>query len=338
MELNKFYCGDNLKILKDIEPESVDLIYLDPPFFTNRNFMVIKNDNEVNTFSDIFKSMEDYISFLKERVVEMHRILKPTGNFFLHCDYHANAYIRVFILDKIFKEKNFRNEIIWKRTSSNNCTKRKVSTIHDTIFYYAKNMNNTYNQEYLEICKNTRIKYNRDDGDGRGLYNLHPLYNRPRLTSLKRHKEYFKEYEAPPQGWSYNDKTLERLDADNRIFYHKKDDGSLDYNHLPQKKIYLNESKGKTLISIWDEFGCVQGFSTEYCHYPTQKPEKLLERIIKISTNEGDIVLDPFCGSGTTCVVANRMGRKWIGIDKNENAIKIAKDRIDEQPLNIFSH
>ncbi|AUI69254.1 DNA methyltransferase [Beggiatoa leptomitoformis] len=144
--MNRLILGDNLEILKSLESESVDLIYLDPPFFSNRNYEVIWGDKgEVRSFEDRWSGgVDHYIAWLKERVEEMHRILKPTGSIFLHCDDHANAYIRVLILDKVFNDSNFRSELIWKRTSSHNSAKR-FPQIHDTIYFYSKTSNYNFN-------------------------------------------------------------------------------------------------------------------------------------------------------------------------------------------------
>lgn len=138
--MNKLILGDNLEILKQLESETIDLIYLDPPFFSNRNYEVIWGDEgEVRSFVDRWSGgMDHYIAWLKERVMEMHRILKPTGSIFLHCDWHANAYIRVDILDRIFSYGNFRGEIAWQRTNAHNDAKKKLAVLKDSIFYYSK--------------------------------------------------------------------------------------------------------------------------------------------------------------------------------------------------------
>jgi DNA modification methylase len=148
--MNKLLLGDNLEILKSMDSESVDLVYLDPPFFSNRNYEVIWGDEgEVRSFQDRWSGgIDHYIAWLKERVIEMHRILKPTGSIFLHCDWHANAHIRVFVLDKVFGEQNFRNEIIWKRTNAKGLSFKRYAQNHDTIFYYSKSDKFTWVSQY----------------------------------------------------------------------------------------------------------------------------------------------------------------------------------------------
>jgi len=166
--VNKLLLGDNLEILRNLESESVDLIYLDPPFFSNRNYEVIWGDKgEVRSFQDRWAGgINHYIDWLKERVIEMHRILKPTGSLFLHCDWHANSYIRVDILDKIFGINNFRNEIIWQRANAKGLSFTRYAQNHDTIFYYSKSNNFTWfpqykahNVEYRSYALTSSIKY-----------------------------------------------------------------------------------------------------------------------------------------------------------------------------------
>jgi DNA modification methylase len=175
MPVNKLILGDNLEILKSMEADSVDLIYLDPPFFSNRNYEVIWGDaGEVRSFQDRWAGgIDHYIAWLKERVEQMYRILKPAGSIFLHCDWHANAYIRVDILDKIFDIDNFRGEIIWQRHNSHNDAKKKLAVLTDTIWYYSKSSKCIYNPIYGALTeKYTDDFYKYDDGDGKGLYQL----------------------------------------------------------------------------------------------------------------------------------------------------------------------
>jgi DNA modification methylase len=277
--MNQLILGDCLEVLKKMESESVDLIYLDPPFFSNRNYELIWGDaGEIRSFQDRWSGgIDHYIAWLKERVQEMHRVLKATGSIFLHCDWHANAYIRVYILDKIFGERNFRNDIIWyygaKATQNESVFQRK----HDIIFFYSKHENYKFKvqvQEYSETSlaeRDTRYKFK----DKEGYY---------RLTTRR-------------------DKNGEKYRA----------------------KVYLRE--GVAMTDVW-EIGIINATSKERIGYPTQKPEALLERIIRCASNEGDLVLDPFVGGGTTVVVAEKLNRQWIGIDQSVSAIKVSESRI----------
>jgi DNA modification methylase len=274
MEVNKLILGDNLEILNTIESETIDLIYLDPPFFSNRNYEVIWGDEgEVRSFQDRWSGgMEHYIGWLKERVEQMHRILKLTGSIFLHCDWHANAYIRVQILDRIFGENNFRNEIVWRYTG-NSVPKKCLPRKHDMIFWYSKSKDCQFypNKILIPYSTLTEKRYNHTDDEGK----------RYKVSALKEGK---------------------------------------------QEIVYMKE--GKYPDAVWD-IPVIRG--QESIGYPTQKPEILLQRIIEMSSNEDDIILDPFVGGGTTVAVADRMNRKWIGIDQSVQAVKVTELRLGKQ-------
>jgi DNA modification methylase len=281
MSVNKLILGDNLEILKTMDSETIDLIYLDPPFFSNRNYEVIWGDEgEVRSFQDRWAGgIEHYIAWLKERVVEMHRVLKPTGSIFLHCDWHANAYIRVDILDRIFGMENFRNEIVWCYTGPSK-TSKFFPRKHDTIFFYAKNINTA-------------------------VFNI----NQVRIPYKELHSDKGK----------------------NSLIWKNK--GVLQ--NADEKQKYLE--KGKVPEDFWTDFSSGGHISPkERIGYPTQKPEALLERIINCASNEGDLVLDPFMGGGTTIAVADKLKRKWIGIDQSVAAVKVTELRLDKQ-RDLFS-
>ncbi|MEY3219965.1 MAG: hypothetical protein RIT27_1322 [Pseudomonadota bacterium] len=334
---NRLILGDNLEILKQIESESVDLIYLDPPFFSNRNYEVIWGDaGEIRSFQDRWSGgMNHYIAWLKERVEEMHRLLKSTGSIFLHCDDHANAYIRVEILDKTFGENNFRSELIWKRTSSHNSAKR-FPQIHDTLFFYSKTENYNFNmikanysEEYSHVFKfeDNFGKYKRADLTGSGIRNglSGAIWKDYNPTEKGRHwaipNNLKNIFEIPE-----NLNLLEILDFldEKGVIIHAKNKGS-----LPSYKNYSSLSKGKIQQSIIDDIPPIKG--KEAIGYPTQKPEALLERIILCASNEDDVILDPFVGGGTTVAVADKLKRKWIGIDQSVQAIKVSEMRLQKQ-------
>jgi DNA modification methylase len=332
MEVNKLILGDNLEILKKMDSESVDLIYLDPPFFSNRNYEVIWGDEgEVRSFQDRWSGgMEHYISWLKERVEQMHRILKPTGSIFLHCDWHADAYIRVMILDRIFGYENFRNLIIWKRKNSVGQSNQKSSQFGyntDSIYFYSKSKKNIFNTIFTDSNPEYIEKFfiNKDE-DGR-IYRLATLTSpstRPNLTYE------YKGHKPPEKGWAISLEKMIEWDKKGKI--HIPD----DVNKRIQRKIYLDEIKGQLVQTLWDDIDVLSPTSKERIGYPTQKPEALLERIIKCASNEGDIVLDPFVGGGTTVAVADKLKRKWIGIDQSVQAVKVTELRLDKQ-RDLFS-
>jgi len=285
MAANRLILGDNLEILKEMEADTIDLIYLDPPFFSNRNYEAIWGDEgEVRSFQDRWAGgMEHYIAWLKERVIEMHRILKPTGSIFLHCDWHANAYIRVDILDRIFLPQNFINEIVWCYAGPGN-VKNRLAQKHDIIYFYSKTSNYYFDSNSIRM--------------------------------------------------SYNKETIARTNrgaSKTGIMANVK--GNLDERH----KNRLNEN-GKYPEDYWTDIPRLQGNGNERIGYPTQKPEALLERIIKCASNESDIVLDPFVGGGTTVAVADRLNRKWIGIDQSVAAVKVSDLRIKKQHVgNLYA-
>jgi DNA modification methylase len=291
MTVNKLILGDNLEILKAIESDTIDLIYLDPPFFSNRNYEVIWGDEgEVRSFQDRWSGgIDHYIAWLKERVVQMHRILKPTGSIFLHCDWHADAYIRVEILDKIFGYQHFRNEIIWSYKTTLRVSNNHLGRDHDTIFAYAKS---------------EKFKIYPDKND-------YPASE----STLKRWAKY----------------------ADETGFVSNKHFAGSSTTIINTQ----DETKGFNINSgiprdVWD-IQHLAGNNPQKIGYPTQKPEKLLERIIKMASNEDDIVLDPFVGGGTTVAIADKLNRKWIGIDQSVQAVKVTEMRLQKQQ-DLFSN
>ncbi|OQW93961.1 MAG: hypothetical protein BWK79_08380 [Beggiatoa sp. IS2] len=296
--MNKLLLGDNLEILKSLESESVDLIYLDPPFFSNRNYEVIWGDQgEIRSFEDRWSGgIDHYIAWLKERVVEMYRVLKSTGSIFLHCDWHANAYIRVFILDKIFGEKNFRNKIVWAYDTAGR-TKVNFNSKHDTIYWYSKNLKKW-------IFNGTVI----------GVGVEREPSNHMRLGEDENGKKFYEKTDKP-NGKIYR-WYLDNLKVCNDWW---QDVIALDGE--PADIVYLNALNRE---------------EKERIGYPTQKPEKLLERIILCTSSENDTVLDPFVGGGTTIAVADRLKRQWIGIDQSVQAIKVSEMRLQKQQ-DLFS-
>jgi len=324
--MNRLILGDNLEILKTLENESVDLIYLDPPFFSNRNYEVIWGDEgEIRSFKDRWAGgIDHYIAWLKERVEQMHRVLKKTGSIFLHCDWHADAYIRVHILDKVFGEKNFRNEIVWKRNSAHNSADR-CGNIHDSIFYYQKSNSHKWNviyqsyserylEEFFDSVDENGKRYKRADLTGAGT---------TRGVSGKPWRNI--DVKSKGRHWAYVPDELERLDSLGKIHWPNKEGG------MPRLKVYPEDMKGIPLQDVWDDIRVLHNLSQERIGYPTQKPEALMERIIKMASNEGDIVLDPFMGGGTTAAAADKLNRWWIGIDQSTMAIKVTELRLDKQ-------
>ena len=255
--LNEVVCKDNLELLKELPSESVDLVYIDPPFFTQRNF---KNKEGVG-FEDKWDCKYHYIQWMQERVIEIERILKDTGSIFLHCDWRTSHHMR-FMLEEVFGEKNFVNEVIWHYTGGGR-SKKYFSRKHDSLFWYSKiKGNQTFNIDAI------RVPYSK--------------------TSSFANSEGVRSKAG---------------------------------------KLYRPNPLGTPVDSVWG-IPFINNMAKERLGYPTQKPEALLERIIKACSNEGDIIADFFCGSGTTLAVAKKLGRNYIGCDSNPGAVRITKERL----------
>ncbi len=326
--MNQLLLGDNLAILRQLPEASVDLVYLDPPFFSNRTYEVIWGDaGERRSFEDRWSGgMMQYIEWLRERVEELHRVLKPTGSLFLHCDWHADAYIKIHILDRIFGLDNFRAEIVWQRTNAHSDAKKKLAVVNDAIYYYAKSEKSTYHPVYVDHTDdNVATNYTYNDHDGRGPYrrdNMASPNPRANLTYD------YKGYPPPPKGWRYSRETMEKLDAEGRVYFPTNKDGSPALHQRLLLKRYLNEQKGTLIHNMWLDLPPVHPRSNELIGYPTQKPLALLDRIIRMASNEGDLILDPFVGGGTTVVAAERARRRWVGIDQSVQAVKVTEGRL----------
>ena len=364
---NKLYYGDNLDILREHVPDaSVDLVYLDPPFNSNRDYNVIfkdesgnRSDAQLVAFEDTWhwgpdaqrqyefltntsvhagrvpddvstliaalrhaigtNQMMAYLVEMAVRLVELHRVLRPTGSLYLHCDPTASHYLKV-VLDAVFGGENFKSEITWKRTNVHTDSK-DWSAVADTILYYVKDVRAdfTWNRLYLPHSPEyLKSKYRYKDGDGR-LYRLDNMTSpNPRPNMMYE----WKGHASPPMGWRYERTTMEKLDAEGRIWYPDSK------SKRPQLKRYLEEMPGTLLTNVWTDIAPINSRAAERLGYPTQKPIALLERIIEASSNEGDIVLDPFCGCGTALVAAEKLERRWIGIDITYLSIAVMKSRL----------
>lgn len=320
------YCGDNLKMLNEIPDESVDLIYIDPPFNSNRNYEVFWGDaQEKRAFNDRFGDAQAYIAYIRPRVNELYRVLKKTGSFYYHCDWHASHYVKV-MLDEIFGANNFRNEIIWQRTNAHSDAKFQFAVVNDSIFYYARSDKTSFNIQYTsydeEYVKNF---YRFDDNDGKGRYRLDNMASpnpRPNMMYV------YKGYPYPDKGWRYSLETMTRLDNEGRIYFPITKDGKPELSKRLALKRYLKEQSGPLISNVWTDIQNLQGASKEALGYPTQKPLALLERIIEASSNKGDLILDAFCGCGTTLIAAQKLQRQWIGIDISPTACRVMSQRL----------
>jgi site-specific DNA-methyltransferase (adenine-specific) len=369
--INTLFYGDNLDILREyVADESVDLVYLDPPFNSNATYNVLfkapggeQSQAQIEAFEDSWHwnaSAEDAFdqviksgntdaaemlramrSFLKEndmmaylammavRLIELHRVLKPTGSLYLHCDPTASHYLKI-LLDAVFGPTHFLNEIVWKRTSAHSSAKR-YGPVHDIILFYGKSSTYTWNKLF-QAYDSTYLDafYTHIDPDGR-------RWRRSDLTGAGiRHGETGEAWRgidisSKGRHWAYPPRVLEEMDQQGKIHWPKRSGG------MPMLKRYLDKQRGNPLQSIFDDIPTMHNLSEERLGYPTQKPLALLERIISASSNEGDLVLDPFCGCGTTVHAAQKLNRRWIGIDITHLAISLVKRRlIDAFPMAQF--
>jgi DNA modification methylase len=325
METNIIYCGDNAEVMRTyLQDNSVDLIYADPPFFSNKQYEVLWGDGyELRAFEDRWKGgINNYLAWMEPKLRECQRVLKQTGSMYLHCDWHASHHLKV-LMDKIFGER-LVNEIVWKRTSAHTGEglMKAYGQVHDVILFYSKGDKYTFIPQYVPLGKDYVEKFYRNVGkDGRH-YTLSDLTARG--TRNGESGKPWRGIDPAKNGnhWKTTVSKLDELDKQGRIYFPKKAGG------MPRYIRYLDEMKGQVLQDVWMDIPNVSAHAKERLGYPTQKPELLLERIISTSSNAMDIVLDPFCGCGTSIVVANKLGRRWIGIDVSPTACKLMGKRL----------
>ncbi|MBI1825413.1 MAG: restriction endonuclease [Planctomycetes bacterium] len=360
---NVLYYGDNLDILRRyIKDESVDLVYLDPPFNSSADYNVLFAERDgtrahaqIKAFGDTWTwdqeaaaNFEDvlhnggdrvaqamlalrtflgtsdmlaYLSMMAPRLVELRRVLKLTGSIYLHCDPTASHYLKL-LMDSVFRPQNFRNEIIWRRTLSKSLMRRRLPRNHDVIIAFQRSDQSTWNDEVVftpydeeNLGERTADKYRHIDADGRKyrLDNLiNPNRNRPNLRYA---------FLGVTRVWRWTKDRMQKAYDEGLIVQTRP-------GRVPQLKRYLDEQRGVPFGDVWTDIPPINSQARERLGYPTQKPEALLERIIRSASNERDVVLDPFCGCGTAVAVAQRLKRRWIGIDITHLVINLVKTRI----------
>ena len=361
MEKNQLYYGDNLVVLREhVKDESVDLIYLDPPFNSRQDYNVLfaerdgtRSASQIMAFEDTWEwnmdaqaafeeiverggrvsdamrafrtflghsDMMAYLAMMAPRLIELHRVLKVTGSIYLHCDPTASHYLKM-LMDAVFGPQYLRNEVIWKRTSAHSSAKR-YGPVHDVLLFYARSDDMSwtgahvdYDDEYVNQRFRTTEERPWKDADLTG--------------SGVRHGEtglVWRGFDVTAKGrhWAYPPAELDALDRQGLIYWPKKPGG------WPRFKKYLDETEGVQAQDVWTDIYPVNSQAAERLGYPTQKPEALLTRILTASSNEGDVVLDPFCGCGTAIAVAQRLNRRWVGIDITHLAIGLIKKRLDD--------
>ena len=328
---NKLIWGDNKLILsslkngplrEEIERNGIKLIYIDPPFDVGADFsMPIDIGSEQFTkrpgvleelaYRDTWgKGADSFISMISERLHLMRDLLAKDGSIYVHCDWRVAPYLRL-VLDEVFGKDAFKNEICWQRVYSHNDSKR-YGRVHDTIFFYSKNSDYIWNTQYEPYSAQYLKMYSMDDGDGRKYKVENTLGPGGRGVLY--------EWNGHLRAWRYSKENMQKLHDAGLLYYTS--------SGFPKKKVYLDEMPGKPIQDIWADINVIAGQAKELLNYPTQKPEALLERIINVSSNEGDIIADFFCGSGTALAIAERKGRKWIGTDLGKFAIHTSRKRL----------
>ncbi|MEO9308592.1 MAG: site-specific DNA-methyltransferase [Nitrososphaera sp.] len=325
-KINQIIYGDSYKTLLQLEKESVDLCYLDPPFFSNRIYETVSANGKINSFEDKWDNdLDKYIGYMRNVLLECHKVLKKTGSLYLHCDWHASHYLKIE-LDNIFGRNNFRNEIIWRRHNAHNDTKQGakiLGRVHDTILFFSKSNEYTWNPIYEPYPDYYTKKYYKHIEPETGRKYAHGDLSGPGGKS-KGNPQY--SFLGVTRYWRFSKENMEKLYQQGRIIQTSK--GS-----VPILKRYLDEMPGLMLQDMWNDIDSVQVTKKESVEYPTQKPIKLLERIIQISSNPKDLVLDPFCGSGTTLIAAVNLDRNYLGIDCNSQAVEISRKRIRSRQM-----
>ena len=356
---NALYFGDNLDVLREhIRDESVDLVYLDPPFNSARDYNVLfaspkgeQSEAQIVAFKDSWhwgeqaerefseivrgkntdaaemiqsmrrflgeNDMMAYLVMMANRLLDLHRVLKPTGSLYLHCDPTSSHYLKI-VLDAVFEKENYRNEISWLRSQPKSHTTTNFPNCRDIILRYSKSNHirfkkvyGAYDPEYLENF----YRYTDEDGRRFRLGDLtNPNKNRPNLTY---------EFLGVIRVWRWTKERMQKAYEDGLIYQSKP-------GAVPSFKRYLDEMPGQPVTDNWDDIEHLHGGNSEFLGYPTQKPLALLERIVNASSNEGDVVLDPFCGCGTAVHAAQKLGRQWIGIDITHLAISLIEKRLKD--------
>lgn len=351
---------DNLTGMRTLDDESVALAYLDPPFNSGRNYATVLSRSRgsagetsqafIDTWrwteetehtlkylgdylskpvSDLVRSLVSslgtnsttaYLVEMAPRLAELHRVLRRDGSLYMHCDTASSHYLRL-VLDQVFGPENFRNEVIWKRTHAHNGS-RRYGPVHDTILFYSKSSDYVWNgvfepygDEYLE-------KHFRQN-DERGSYQLITCTAPGDREGTRAHYEWRGQLPPPGRHWAWRKEKMEEFDRQGRLVHSS--------NGIPRLKRYSDEGRGVAVQDVWLDINRLDSHSTERVGFETQKPVALLERIIAASSNPGDVVLDPFAGSGTTAVAAERLKRQWISMDSSLMACAISLSRVRQE-------
>jgi adenine-specific DNA-methyltransferase len=340
---NRLIWGDKKYVLPSLLPEfagKVNLIYIDPPFATGDNFSFnadVPEDPDTEESQSISftkqpsmveqkayrdtwgRGLDGYLQWFYDTSVLLQELLTENGSIYVHCDWRVSHSVKL-VLDEVFSKDNFINEIIWKRRGGLLNQTKQYGAATDAILFYANSGNYVWNQQYSKYDTDDYIteRFKYTDALGRR-YRLSPIVS-PSYSPTLIYE--YKGYKPPKNGWSLSFETMKRFDAEGRLYF---PDNKLQ---RIQRKQYLEEWEGRTVQSLWTDIPPINPMAIERLDYPTQKPEALLERIITASSNEGDLILDCFCGSGTTAAVAEKLGRRWITCDLGRFAIHTTRKRL----------
>jgi DNA modification methylase len=357
---NTLYYGDNLDILRRyVDDESVDLVYLDPPFNSARNYNVLfaeqdgtRASAQIRVFEDTWQwdeaaaaayhevveaggkvsevlqafrlflgdsDMLAYLSMMAPRLVELRRVLKSTGSLFLHCDPTASHYLKL-LLDAVFGPQSYRNEIVWRRYGAHNDVgqgSRHFGRVHDVILWYAPSATPKWHQQFTPLDEEyVETTYRNIDAATGKRFSTTPLTG---PGGAEKGNPVF-EWNGHTRAWRYSKETMQRLHNEGKLYYSK--------TGYARQKLFIEDSKGAPVQDLWTDIPALTGSNEDRLGYPTQKPVALLERIISATTDTGDVVLDPFCGCGTTIAAAQTLKRRWIGIDITHLAINLIRTRL----------
>ena len=362
--MNKLYYGDNLTVLKNtIDDESVDLVYLDPPFNSRQDYNVLfrstsgeQSRAQIEAFDDTWhwgdeaelafdgvmtgqnanasemlrsmraflkeNDMMAYLSMMSVRLLELCRVMKPDGSIYLHCDSTAAHYLKI-LMDAIFGANRYRNEIAWKRTSAHANVGQKYAVVQDRILFYTASDSWTWNPSFLPYSDEyIASHYGQKDVDSKRSFTTRDLTASMQRASKGQLYEW-KGFRPPPSRcWAYTKEKMEEFERQGLLVYSPRG--------MPRLKLYLDQMPGTPCDDLWTDIPPINSQAQERLGYPTQKPQALLERIINASSNKGDIILDPFCGCGTTIHAAQKLKRKWIGIDITHLAISLIEKRLND--------
>lgn len=344
---NRLIWGDKKYVLPSLLDEfsgKVNLIYIDPPFNVGADFSYTAiipkhpdtDDDELldfikepslieqKAYRDTWgKGLDSYLQWFYESIIILRELLAVDGSIFVHLDWHVSHYAKS-ILDEVFGIEYFRNEIIWKRKGGSANPQNRLGVVTDSIFWYSKSEKINFNQQYTkdndEVNKYIEERFNNIDENSGRRFMKSPIVSPNLRPNLKYN---YKGYTPPPNGWSISLEIMENWDKEGKLYFPPKGSGDRIY-----RKIYLDEYVGQPIQNLWTDIYVINPVAHERVNYDTQKPESLLERIINISSNENDLILDCFCGSGTTAVVAERMNRHWIVGDLSRFAIHTTRKRL----------